>query len=357
MSTEKPRIAFLAGAGLSMSADLPGAIAIVEKLKAALSEKKPLIDDLPNELLTEVLRFLSGGIRFQRGVNNQDPDSHLNIEEIANAALRLKNRKSNPLAAYVSGWHTRLTELESKTPMLLDLFIAAIYEQLSLWLATPVPSKIDYLSRLCEFAAAYKVSFFTLNYDLLVEAALSSRNASFINGMESKRAEWSPELFVEDSSIRLFKLHGSLDWVDHELFGVCSTEYPRHERAEEFEGDQTPLIIFGTDQKLTSKEPFLSLLYHFSLEMKRSDVVVVIGYSFGDAHLNDILLQRLKENLRLKVLIVHPNGPESVVKIAELSGNPRVHFVLEKAKEAFNDGLIFRKVKFLLAETSAENPF
>jgi hypothetical protein len=357
MTARKPRIAFLAGAGLSMSADLPGAIAIVEKFKAALSQKSPLVDDVPNELLTEVLRFLCGGIRFQRGVNNQDPDLQLNIEEIANAALRLKNRMSNPVAAYVSGWHTRLTELEAKHPKLLDFFIDAIYEQLSLWLATPEAAKIDFLSRLCEFAGPYTVSFFTLNYDLLVEAALTSRNAEFVNGMDSKRAEWSPELFANDEVIRLFKLHGSLDWVDHELFGICSMEFPRHGRAEEFEGDQTPLIIFGTDQKLTSKEPFLSLLYYFSSEIKKSDIVIIIGYSFGDSHLNDILLQRLKENLRLKLLIVHPSGSGVVLKIPELAGNPRVHFVNNKAKEAFNDGLIFQRVKSLLTETSSENPF
>jgi len=357
MTTRKPRISFLAGAGLSMSADLPGAIAIVDKFKSAISEKTPLIDAVPNELLTEVLRFLCGGIRFQRGVTNQDPDLPLNIEEIANAALRLKNRMSNPLTAYVSGWHTRLTELEGKHPKLLDFFVDAIYEQLSLWLATPDAAKIDFLSRLCEFSGPYTVSFFTLNYDLLVEAALTSRNAPFINGMDPKRGEWAPELFHDDSVIRLFKLHGSLDWVDHELYGICSMEFPRHERAEEFEGDQTPLIIFGTDQKLTSKEPFLSLLYHFSTEIKRSDIVVIIGYSFGDSHLNDILLQRLKENLQLKLLIAHPAGGRIVAKIPELSGNPRVHFVPHKAKEAFNDGLIFQKVKTLLTEISSENPF
>ena len=57
MTTNKPRITFLAGAGLSMSAELPGAIAIVERFKAALSQKPPLTETVPNELLTEVLRF------------------------------------------------------------------------------------------------------------------------------------------------------------------------------------------------------------------------------------------------------------------------------------------------------------
>src|SRR6266700_7223119 len=113
MSTRKPRISFLAGAGLSMSAELPSATGIADKFKEALSGTAPLVKDVSNGLLSEVLRFLNGGIRFQRGVTNQDPDPQLNIEEIANAALRLKGRLANPITAYVSGWHTRLIELEA----------------------------------------------------------------------------------------------------------------------------------------------------------------------------------------------------------------------------------------------------
>lgn len=358
MSARKPIISFLAGAGLSMSADLPSSVGIADKFKEALSAKTPLVEDVPNELLAEVLRFINGGIRFQRGILNQDPDQQLNIEEIANAALRLKGRMSNPITAYVSGWHSRLTELESRHPKLLETFTDAIYDQLGKWLSTPELGKIDYLARVWEFVGAgYDVNFFTLNYDLLLEAALNSRDVKFTNGMDPARAEWSPELFEDDKCLRLFKLHGSLDWVDHELYGICSLEFPRHGKAEEFEGDQRPLIIFGTDQKLTSKEPFLSLLYHFSSEIKRSDIVVIIGYSFGDSHLNDILLQRLKENLRLKVLIVHPNADKIVEKLPDIIGNPRVRFIGKKAKEAFNDGHIFQSCKSLLAEISEEKPF
>jgi hypothetical protein len=85
--------------------------------------------------------------------------------------------------------------------------------------------------------------------------------------------------------------------------------------------------------------------------------VVIIGYSFGDSHLNDIILQRLKENLRLKLLVVHPSGTKIVSKLPDITGNPRVRFVEQKAKEAFNDGLIFKACRELLAEISEEKPF
>lgn len=352
----KPRISILAGAGISMDADLPSSVGLAKRFKEALTKGEDIIEGVKNSLLEEVLRFLNGGIRFQRGFCKQDPDVDINIEELATAAQRLRDRLSSPVTAYVSGWHSRLAELERDHPMVLEAFTDAIYDKLGEWLATPPLEKIDYLTRIWDLVTAgYEVNYFTLNYDLLFEAALEGRKYAFVNGM-TDQGEWKPELF-EGDGVKVFKLHGSLDWVDHEIYGVCSLSYPRHSRAEEFEGAQKPLIIFGTDQKLTSRDPFLTLLYRFSTEIKKSDVCIIIGYSFGDPHLNDVLIQRMRENLRVKVLVVHPQGEAIADKLPALQDNPRVKFVSEKALAALNTGVVVRECKALLAETEGETPF
>lgn len=103
------------------------------------------------------LRFLIGGIRFQRGILNRDPDEEINIEDVAVAAIELRERRRNPLAPYMSGWHERLGGLEKPNPDTLRLLVDFIYSQLGKGPATPRTSEIAYLARLgdlCELGVA-----------------------------------------------------------------------------------------------------------------------------------------------------------------------------------------------------------
>src|SRR4051794_30055513 len=103
------------------------------------------------------------------------------------------------------------------------------------------------------------------------------------------------------------KLHGSLDWIDDSEFGICSLECPRNHNATELDG-ATPLLIFGTDSKLTGKEPFLSLLYQFSRALDECDLFVTLGFSFSDPHVNDIVVQRFNTNTRMQIVVVGYGG-------------------------------------------------
>ena len=113
---EENRIAVLAGAGLGYDAGLPISEQLVSKLKERLLElvnssegsKAALVLKTQASCWLELFRFLDGGIRFQEGVLNRDPDAPINIEQIAIAAEGLQDRAKNPLAAYASGWHQRL---------------------------------------------------------------------------------------------------------------------------------------------------------------------------------------------------------------------------------------------------------
>ena len=58
---------------------------------------------------------------------------------------------------------------------------------------------------------------------------------------------------------------------------------PRHPRAEDFEANATPLLILCTDSKLTGKDPFLTLVHAFAEQLRTTNVLLAIGYSFSDA--------------------------------------------------------------------------
>ena len=118
--SKRERIAYLVGAGLATDADLPMSVELATKLRESLeqasdNEKLEGSNKLARPLLS-LYRFLNGGVRFQEGCLDRDPDKPVNIEQIAVAALSLKYRQLDPIAPYTSGWHQRISEFEASGP-------------------------------------------------------------------------------------------------------------------------------------------------------------------------------------------------------------------------------------------------
>jgi hypothetical protein len=349
-------VAYLLGAGLSVDAKLPHSVELAAKLKAYLQQQAN--DDTNEEakIQLELLYFLLGGIRFQWARLGGDPDQHINIEQIATAALRLRLRGKDPLAPYVASWNEKITEFERAQEGTFERFGEMIYARLKEWLATPSCEQIEYINRMADLhSAETRVAIFSLNYDLLVETAFSNAGRSTINGFRD--GHWSPQLFADKNGIRLYKLHGSLDWVDDEMYGICSLTFDRHPRAEDFEVSKSPLLIFGTDSKLTGKDPFLTLVHSFSEELRTASALVVIGYSFSDQYINEIVEQRMRDNVPMRMVLVSPNAGQLKQSLPFLENSPRVSTISKKALEALNTGLVRSEVVRLLKETKQEAPF
>jgi NAD-dependent SIR2 family protein deacetylase len=353
---EISHVMILTGAGFSVDAGLPASVQLCDNLKEYLTE---LCSDSTNQEAKDLLAlfyFLLGCIRFQRGRLGLDPDVGINIEQMATAALRLRSRSTDPLAPYVSFWNEKILEFEARNPDILERFSELIFARLREWLSTPAAHRIEYINRLSDFHnRKMSVHIFTLNYDLLVETALTNAGRSFVNGF--KDGSWNPSVYGSNTDLCLFKLHGSLDWIDDEVYGICSLKFGRHPKAEDFEILKPPLLIFGTDSKLTGKDPFLTLVHAFSSGLLKAKVLVVIGYSFSDSYINEIIAQRLRENLSLRVLIVAPHAGPLQRTHTFLAGNPRVRTVEMKAASALNEGHVRRAVMELHDQVNTEVPF
>ena len=362
MSADQSRITFLVGAGLVHDAKLPLSVELVTKLKESLKKAAAAADVSKEEreladMQLAALHFINGGIRFQEGVLNRDPDNAVNIEQIAVAAIELQARLQNPLAAYTSGWHGRIVELEEQRSDVLAKFIDFIYGHLQTWLTFKELNDIAYLTRFCDFCIDGRgIDIFSLNYDLCIETALTDiADRPFVNGFTLDG--WRPANFDDSQAVRLYKMHGSLDWVDdEESYGLCSLQYPRHKDAEDIEGLR-PILIFGVSHKLSAREPFLTLAYQFSQCVLHTTVLIVIGYSFGDAYINEIVKQGLRYNPRLKIVVVSPSAENLVHKDDLLNKNPRIIPVPIGAKEALENGSLLRQVRGLVRESEQEEPF
>ena len=78
------RILVLAGAGLVQEAGLPTSVQLAVKLKEALLEAaenrgQGVAEQGNAQACLAALRFLIGGIRFQRGILNRDPDEEIGV--------------------------------------------------------------------------------------------------------------------------------------------------------------------------------------------------------------------------------------------------------------------------------------
>ncbi|MGB9067525.1 MAG: SIR2 family protein [Candidatus Acidiferrales bacterium] len=358
------RIALLAGAGLSADAGLPMSVELARCLRKKLIERAEISEGTNDAAVSReqakrwlaLFHFLEGGVRFQEGILNRDPGNPVNIEQVAIAAEELHSRSTNPLAAYAAGWHKRIDELEAADPGLLRSFVDYTYASVERELRNPGDvSYLEGLRDLCSDGSGLDI--FSLNYDLCVEKALSAASEAFVNGF-GKDGVWSPETFSERGGIHLFKLHGSLDWVDDPIYGLCSLAYPRHENANTIQGDDTrPHLVFGTAHKLSAKEPFLTLAYYFSRATLQAPILAVVGYSFADEYVNQIIEQGMRKNANLRIVIASPNAGEITKQHAFLDKNPRVSIIAEKAEKVFNKKLLREEIRRTLKDASTEAPF
>ena len=149
---------------------------------------------------------------------------------------------------------------------------------------------------------------FSLNYDRCVERLHQSGfyvEAGFGENY-GKKSVWDWERFENIDAgpnpppqILLYKLHGSIDWKRDQ----SSRNLYRVEQVEKVDPNQME-IIFGRDFKLEAADPYLFYAYEFRRHCLQAKLIVTIGYSFQDDHINKMLAQALREETERKLLVV-----------------------------------------------------
>lgn len=172
-----------------------------------------------------------------------------------------------------------------------------------------------------------RVSIFTLNYDTLVEQAADSAGTVLLDGfVGTQRREFRPESYEQDlyfpgettegrvhrldRVLHLYKLHGSITWLAAEPrlsnpYGVESVPFGG-------DGSRT-LLIYPSPTKYGEAlgMPYSELFRRFAGTLVRpQSVLFVIGYGFGDAHVNAIIRQALAiPSFTLVIVDPSPRSP------------------------------------------------
>ena len=201
-----------------------------------------------------------------------------------------------------------------------------------------------------EFQEISGVDLFTLNHDTLMEQFLDCCRVTYTDGFGTPINNvryWSPEKFEDDShKVRLFKLHGSVNWFlfspntateKNEPVGIpldgdfWHTKNPNGELQSPLGG--RPLLLTGTFNKIFHYTTgiYADLYCQMRRALQETDVLIVCGYGFGDKGINTRLIEWAESSSRHLMLIIHEQ-PESLKKKARFAISKNWNYWLQNGK-------------------------
>ena len=191
------------------------------------------------------------------------------------------------------------------------------------------PARADHfglIKDMVEDVGISNLDVFTVNHDALVEQYLSDCGIEFCDGFIQSGKEvrrWKPETYESTNvRIRLFKLHGGVNWFrfrpdgghwEEEFIGIPLNGNP-YFRVDEIGRrlwalEPRPVLLVGTFNKMFeyTSGAFAELQFQFHKSLKRKSVAVIIGYGFRDAGVNTRIVEWMFSAPEKKMAIVDPS--------------------------------------------------
>ena len=181
-----------------------------------------------------------------------------------------------------------------------------------------------------------RLKLFTTNYDMLFEQAANECGFTMIDGFTftfprvfngnnydydiviRKNSRITAQENYANKVFHLYKLHGSLDWErDDETDQIRKCDFANNKR---------PVMIFPSSIKYETsyEQPFFEMMSRFQTELRMDNaLLIIIGYSFGDKHINSMIFEALEQNHSLQLVIVDPciENFEEIIQRTQRSAN------------------------------------
>ncbi|MEH7378983.1 SIR2 family protein [Bacillus sp. JJ1533] len=314
---------------------------VIEKIRELLKKKTQIIR---NDILNKYLQSENLHVLMSNGCSLYAGSKAINTNEKNEHSLLLEGFKFTEPVNNQSELETVIHTLAKKRP---EQALDALYEMLSYYqnvlqdttinnqldtlvenfkrvfiknFVLTVDYKINHLHKtflkklVSRGSKIKKVNLFTLNYDLLIEKTAEELGIHVNNGFVGFHyRSFNPASFHLDThlqysdggksftkGINLFKLHGSLSWIfdnDKPPYGISETQYNFNKLSEEVNDITIPdCIIYPVQSKKTySLDLPYSEMFRQFIEFcnKPNSTLLVMGYSFLDEHVNDIITNAL----------------------------------------------------------------
>lgn len=172
---------------------------------------------------------------------------------------------------------------------------------------------------------------FTTNYDVATEEYVQSpkANARLVDGFARHRVgrrSWTGKFELEGFAglqILLFKLHGSVCWIEPEPNEICSIDGLPAARLKTLGREM--LIYPGLLKETIVDEPFRTLHRHLREYLRRARVLIVLGYSFRDPSIDHAIEVAAESNPDLALIVFNRNFDPAMADRLERFGLRVVH--------------------------------
>ena len=163
------------------------------------------------------------------------------------------------------------------------------------------------------------IHVFTTNYDIAIEEYCGITDEhkcidGFVYSNRKRRHIWadgvmSPPDHDRGRDVYLYKLHGSLNWKYHSNHGLERTSEESQINDPSYTDN---LLVYPTMSPKDGheKDPYKTIRQHFVKQMKTSDVCIVIGFSFRDKHVNEVMMDFIKN--KKPIVVISPYATKEV---------------------------------------------
>jgi hypothetical protein len=331
----------LLGAGASADAGVPMSRAMTQAIVESIAHSRR------NARAAAALNYVCAALMaYDAQQSGTSPFGGVDVERVFAAVQMLQERQHDlEIAPFVASWQPAVDGLDQRQPRRLGAFDKKLkaalepkfpaskaenlikrliadetsqagsgitYEHLASLMIRELrkkiqttPKQVGYLLPLVEHGRPPGgLTVATLNYDRSVEIACEAAEIACSTGIERwlEKGDWP----WPDQGVRLLKLHGSIDWAWKKDQHPSQLPRDRIVVADDPTDPNRPALVFGRRAKLQARGPFLGLLAEFERELARSRRLIVIGYSFRDDHVNEVIRRWISDDFTRTIVVADP---------------------------------------------------
>ncbi len=258
---------------------------------------------------------------------NTDPK----LSDVKNLYLKIKDNNLEKILGILYAKNYYLEGVSESTKVvtkLINYIETEMFNKINVDIESDASQKVLELYKLFYQKVALRnkdlsrINIFTTNNDLFNERALDNLNINFNNGFGgglervfnparfqytfSRKIDPNLEKFEPlENMIYLYKLHGSISWIEKDgnsLFNIHEVPIANGSKKAE----DSHVLIYPTPLKQNQSlgSPYSDLIREFKTKLAQpNSVLFIIGYSFSDEHLNNIIYQSLASNSSISIVI------------------------------------------------------